>query len=145
MKPIRLLIVTPYAADGNSFWRCIGPLTYFCKTKIPGNFPDIEMTVLQEGRPFQWNQMMEYDVLFMHRPCRQDDMFMLQLAYNQNIPVWVDFDDWLFGIPGWNPNAGAYMNEPTQLQTASALALADVVSVSTAELQKQYSKVNPNV
>lgn len=146
MKPIQLLVVTPYASDANSFWRCIGPMSYFSKTisDLTENRP-VQMTVLDETKPFMWNHMMPFDVLFMHRPCRENDLILMRLAYNLNIPLWVDFDDWLFAIPGWNPNAGAYMNSTTQLNMASALALADVVSVSTSELYRLYSQVNANV
>lgn len=140
-----MLVVTPYGSDANSFWRCIGPMSYFCNTSRDSKELSIEMTVLDETKPFMWNDMTKYDVMFMHRPCRGEDLIMLKLAYNQNIPVWVDFDDWLFGIPGWNPNAKAYMQDSVQTNMAAALSLADIVSVSTTELYNLYSKVNPNV
>ena len=27
----KILVITPYERDANSFWRCMGPLTYLAK------------------------------------------------------------------------------------------------------------------
>lgn len=146
MKKIKLLVVTPYSSDANSFWRCVGPLTYLDKnSKNSKEDYEIEATLLDQRMPVNWVEVIQYDVIFMHRPCRQDDIIIMQIAYNLNVPVWVDFDDWLFGIPGWNPNAAAYLNPSTQNHMALAIACADVVSVSTVELYNLYSQVNENV
>lgn len=139
MRRPKLLVITPYASDANSFWRCIGPLTYFAKDE------NVQLTILDQRYPVNWVDLIQHDAIFMHRPCRPDDLIIMQIAYNLSIPVWIDFDDWLFGIPAWNPNAPAYLNHATQNIMAQCIACADIVSVSTAELYNLYSSINPNV
>ena len=137
----KILIVTPYPVDANSFWRCMGPMSYMAK-----HFEEFSITLseMNKGGTISWVEVGQYDMIFMHRPCRPDDLIIMQIAYNMNIPVWVDYDDWLFEIPSWNPNAQLYNNMAMQSNMAQALACADIVSVSTTELYNQYRAVNPN-
>ena len=133
--------MTPYPVDANSFWRCMGPMSYMAK-----HFEEFSITLseMNKGGTISWVEVGQYDMIFMHRPCRPDDLIIMQIAYNMNIPVWVDYDDWLFEIPSWNPNAQLYNNMAMQSNMAQALACADIVSVSTTELYNQYRAVNPN-
>lgn len=135
----RILVVTPYAPDANSFWRCMGPLTYLAKESNHS----ISLTLQTES--IGWPEMLQYDLVFCHRPCRRDDLTIMQIAANCNVPVWVDYDDWLFDLPSWNPNAPIYNDLNTQSIMAHCLAAADLVSCSTAELYNKFRLVNPNV
>lgn len=135
----RIFVSTPYASDGNSFWRCVGPLSYMAKNG------DYAMYVHPQSVKFQWDAIAGFDMIFMHRPCRQDDVILMQMARTMNIPVWVDYDDWLFHVPEWNPAAELYNNFAMQQIMALIIATADIVSVSTACLQQEFSKLNPNV
>lgn len=135
----KIFVSTPYSSDGNSFWRCVGPLSYLAKHS------DYQLQIPAPGRSFQWDAIADSDVIFMHRPCRMDDMKLMQMARAMNIPVWVDYDDWLFHLPSWNPHKNAYHNSNVQTVMAACIALADVVTVSTAQLQTEFSKLNDNV
>lgn len=135
----KIFILSPHSSDANSFWRCMGPLSYLAK-----NSNEYEITVAPVS-VFFWDTLGQYDLVFLHRPCRPDDLKLLQLAKTLNIPVWSDYDDWLFHLPDWNPSAAAYHNSNTQMVMASCIACSDVVTVSTSLLQKEFSKVNSNV
>lgn len=137
----KIFINTPYGSDANSFWRCLGPMGYLAKAsegEYQLYYPPADMS-------FQWERLVDIDILFMHRPCRDSDIQLMKMARNQNIPIWSDFDDWLFHLPEWNPNAEAYHRGQVQSVMATAIACSDVVTVSTGELQKQFSKINKNV
>lgn len=137
----KIFINTPYGSDANSFWRCMGPMGYLAKHS-EGN---IQIYCPPPSTSFQWDMLVDFDLIFMHRPCRPADLQLIKMARLMNIPVWSDYDDWLFYLPDWNPHAEAYNATQTQTIMASAIACSDVVSVSTQALQTQFSKVNKNV
>lgn len=136
---MKIFISTPGAGDGNSFWRCMGPMSY-----LANHGSDISIELAPSGQ-YAWDKLAQFDLVFMHRPCRNDDIKLLQLARTMNIPVWSDYDDWLFDLPKWNANGEFYHNRNIQTNIAACIALSDVVSVSTGVLQKEFSKLNPNV
>lgn len=142
---VKILIVTPYGQDAHSFWRCIGPMSYLAK--YSGG--DIEIQTMGQVQGNQekvtWAELATFDIIFLHRPCRPDDLTVIQMARNLNIPTWMDLDDWLFDIPLWNPNAGTYHTPGIQTIMAHCIATADVVSCSTSALYDQFKKLNPNV
>lgn len=138
---MKILVITPFGRDANSFWRCVGPMTYLSKHsggKIQVEFPIPNLAM-------GWEKIVEYDLIFLHRPCRKDDLTIMQLAHAANIPVWVDYDDWLFDLPDWNPHQAAYHNKNLQLTVAHILAAADVVTTTTDCLMKGLAQVNDNV
>lgn len=138
---IKILVITPYERDANSFWRCMGPMTYLQKHSDG----EIQITLSQSNNGIAWCDVMQYDVVFLHRPCRTDDLTVMQIAHNCGIPTWVDYDDWLFNIPSWNRSSQIYNANSVQSIMAQCLVSADMVSVSTPELLEKFSQVNPNV
>lgn len=135
----KIFINTPYSSDGNSFWRCMGPMSYLAKNS------EYSIHCPEQGSSFQWDGIAQYDLIFMHRPCRPDDIKLMQMARTMNIPVWSDYDDWLFHLPNWNPHKKVYHNPNIQSIMAAAITLSDVVSVTTTLLQHEFSKLNNNV
>lgn len=138
---MKILIITPYARDANSFWRCMGPMAYLAKTSNGV----ITIDTPPENIQLAWDRIAQYDLIFMHRPCRRDDLTVMQIARNCNIPVWVDYDDWLFQLPDWNPHRDSYHNPNLQQLMAHILACADIVSVTTEALAQSLSKLNKQV
>ena len=92
-----------------------------------------------------WDTVGRYDAVFFHRPCRPDDLTIIRIAKNMNVPVWVEYDDWLFEVPIWNPHAGQYANPDMQNIIAMCIAAADVVSVTTNSLYERFNAINKNV
>jgi hypothetical protein len=138
---MKILLISPYSRDANSFWRCMGPMNYLAKSSCGS----ITVETPPPGTQLAWDVITRYDLIFMHRPCRRDDLIVMQIAKNANIPVWADYDDWLFHLPEWNPHKGAYNNPNMQSLIAHLTATADVISVTTGALQKALSKINDNV
>lgn len=136
---IKILIITPHPRNCNSWWRSVGPFQAMEKATNR----QVQIDVIEEN--FSWNILCRYDLIFMHRPFRPDHLQAMQVARLQNIPVWVDYDDWLFDLPKWNPNHKDYSNVGFQAIIAHILATADVVSCSTAALYDRFKVVNPNV
>src|SRR6202012_1205267 len=122
-----MLVFTPLMSDANSFWRCAGPLSYLDQSGL------VRVEFNTRDR-VHWSDMIQYDIIFLHRPCSNEHLQIMQLAKSQGKPVWVDYDDWLFGIPEWNPTAPLYNATSTQMVMSQCLVSADLVSVSTTEL-----------
>lgn len=135
----KILIITPHKRNCNSWWRSVGPFQHLEKMTDR----EIQIDVIEED--FTWNVLCRYDLIFMHRPFRPDHLEALQVARLQNIPVWVDYDDWLFDLPIWNPHAGVYRYARIQMIISQILTCADLVSCSTEALATQFRKVNENV
>lgn len=135
----KIFVMSPYSSDPNSFWRCMGPMAYLAKHS------GYQLYCAPQGVPFNWDTLAQYDYVFLHRPCRQEDFALIQMARQLNIPTWADYDDWLFHLPPWNPSAPVYHNLNLQQHMAACIASADVVSVTTGALSKMLMKLNPNV
>lgn len=122
----------------------MGPMSSFRK-----QYPEeIDLTLYSmSDKPagLCWADIGMYDLIFLHRPCTEDHLNVMKIAKNENVPVWVDYDDWLYGLPSWNPHIALYSSMPVQTAMSQALACADVISVSTVELYNQFRKINPNV
>lgn len=138
----KIFVVTPDGSDSNSFWRCVGPLSYLAKHSND----EFEIRIQpKQGVRYFWDSIADCDIMFMHRPCTPDALKVMHIARQLGIPVWVDYDDWLFHLPEWNPYCALYHNQQTQEVIASCIACADVVTVTTELLQQEFSKLNPNV
>lgn len=139
---MKILAVTHNGKDAHSFWRCMGPLSYL--EKMTNH--QIEITEkTYEKEDIYWSEILTHDMVYIHRPCTKNDLTVIHLAKLCNVPVWCDFDDWLFDLPSWNPVLNFYGNPGTKNYVAHCLATCDVVSVTTSELYNRVRKVNPNV
>lgn len=137
---IKILVISPYSRDANSFWRCMGPLSYLGKTE------GIKVTLAPDlhEKAVYWDSIIGQDLIFLHRPCRPEDCNIIRLARLYNLPVWIDYDDWLFHLPTWNANKATYHNPGIQDCMAMCLATADIVTCSTQALYEKFIKVNKN-
>jgi len=137
----KIFVNTPYSSDANSFWRCMGPLSYMAKQSEG----EIQVDLPIDGTKIYWDRLDKYDLIFMHRPCSDQDLLLLQMARLQNIPVWSDYDDWLFHLPPWNPHRGSYHDPNRQQIIAACIACSDIVTVTTGALVESLSRLNPRV
>lgn len=80
------------------------------------------------------------DIFFLQRPYSKSHLEMVQMAKDNKVPVWVDYDDDLFSVPISNPAYRAYSNPETQNTIAQIIANADCVTVSTPFLKRQLEK-----
>lgn len=139
---IKILAVTPSDKEINNFWRCSGPLGYLAKHSQG----EIDAHIYSYDRHTSgifWCDLNQVDVLFLHRPSTENDLKAFQIAYLMNVPVWVDWDDWIYDIPANNPSAKYYRDPETRARITHMIQCADVVSVSTADLNGKIAQLNP--
>jgi len=93
------------------------------------------------------NMLYWADVLFMDRAHTTEQVkFLRHCKENMRLKIWLDYDDNILQLDRGNPAYETYMtNTNLANDLVEALRLADVVTVSTQELQKVYSTYNENV
>src|SRR5437016_2822374 len=98
---ISVLLVSPFSKDANSFHRCSGPWNYMAKqARIKDKQFRIALASDEVGiHGTAWDVVDQFDLVFFHRPCREDDLTILKIAKLLGVPTWVDYDDWLFDVP----------------------------------------------
>lgn len=95
----------------------------------------------------QWSEaaLRMCDGIFMQRPFRSEHMHVMQMAQQVGCKVWVDYDDYLFGVPTDNPTCGQYGRKDITESVEKCLRSADVVTVSTEKLKELYLPYNSNI
>jgi glycosyltransferase involved in cell wall biosynthesis len=87
------------------------------------------------------------DVLFVQRPDQIRDITLIQIAKKLNIPIVLDYDDYLLDVPVHNRyhKIMDIAGNPYQDHVKNALSMADLVFVSTDEIKKKLYKYNDNI
>lgn len=130
---MHVLALCPIPNDGTSWYRGIGPLI---ELKRQG-FLDYKETT--DGDELDWDTLLHFDVLFLQRPFRVDHKDIAIKAIRLGLKVWVDFDDWLFGIPVDNPVHDAYKDMDAEGNIKKILSNPNIlVTCSTSYLAKLY-------
>lgn len=88
-------------------------------------------------REFNRAHISSNDILFMQRPSLSDDIKIMSIAKDVNVPVWVDYDDDLFSVPGHNPASRFYVKDVLD-NMAKIIVNADAISVSTDTLKNRF-------
>lgn len=141
MGKINLLHVIPNHKDATSQYRGIAPLA-----ALQRQYPNL---FLNSASEYSWSTMHLNDLIFMQRPYTNSHLEILKMAKDNNLKVWLDYDDDLFTVPPSNPAYRIYGNKDTQKNVATMMAMADVITVSTSELKRTIQKpqvsLNKNV
>lgn len=135
---IRLMVFVPNPLDATSFYRGMGPLTQLVQRHDDLLIDDRETVI-------NWATLAKYDAIFLQRPYTDQHLQICKIAYDNGVPLWVDYDDDLFTVPTDNPTFPVYGNKEVQKQVATIIAMANVVSVSTPHLAERYAPMNPNI
>lgn len=133
-----LAVYTPGPTDATSFYRGIRPLA---RLKKQLDFP-LYLSFVGETN---WASLDLVDAAFMQRPFTPNHLQTAHLIKQQRLPLWVDYDDFLFAVPRDNPTFEIYGKEAVHKNIAQICAMADIITVSTPELHKQLAKLNPNI
>lgn len=134
MGKINVLMNLPNASDATSFYRGLGPMA-----KLKHVMPELSLCFLPE---YNWATISMCDLLFMQRPYKPEHVEIIDIANNNGVPVWVDYDDDLFSVPVSNPAYKVYSNDHIKTSVAKCIAMADHVSVSTQFLKDKLSPEN---
>lgn len=99
---------------------------------------DIDIVIRQWNEiELHWQKIVEFDLIFLQRPYTDVAVNFVQFLKGMNIPSWVDYDDYLLGVPVENKYAGVYTPQVRE-NVKKLLGLADAVSVTTQELANLY-------
>ncbi len=135
---IHIQVVCPDPNDATSFYRGVGPMSRLRKL-----YPkEIHTRFITE---MNWSTIVEADIVFMQRPFHSNHRSCASMVKGANIPLWIDYDDNLFGILSDNPVHGIYANPEVQQNVAQLCGMADIVTVSTSALHGVLSKYSQNV
>ena len=138
---MNLLIITQLKQDSTSFYRAAGVVR-----NLRQNFKGLNVNIIDESQVrMTWADLLRFDCILFQRPFKHWAVGMIQMAKRLKIPVWVDYDDNLLSVPREIPKIyDIYSDSNTQEAIKGCLALADVVTVSTDRLKKEFIQFNKN-
>lgn len=137
MRNITLLTIIPNITDATSYYRGAGPLGHLRK--------QMENLNLLITTSVNWSTLTLCDAVFIQRPYAKEHVTVMEMAKDQGLPIWVDYDDDLFTVTMDNPTHGMYGQEAVQKNVAKCIAMADRVTVSTPHLKARLEKLNKNI
>jgi hypothetical protein len=131
-----MLMIVPDPTDATSYYRSISPFSHVKKeVNIHFQFTD----------RVNWPVIKMADIVFMQRPCRNEDLQIAQMTKDNHKPLWVDYDDDLFTVQSDNPSYLVYNQPAIKKNITALLTMADVVTVTTEALKTAYSHLNKNI
>ncbi len=99
---------------------------------------DIDITIRQWNEiELHWQKIIEFDLIFLERPYTDIAKNLMNFVKNMGVPMWIDYDDYLLGVPVENKYSGVYTPQVRE-NIKEMLKMADAVSVATAELARLY-------
>lgn len=131
-KQINLACHVPNPHDATSLYRGYGPIGHLQRNHPVSAFAlsDATMAAAQVT-----------DCVFFQRPASIKEVEAMQLFKRMGVPVVVDYDDYLLGVPNDNQTSPLYNKPEVQLAVRKSLDLADRVIVSTHELKRQFERI----
>lgn len=123
-------------SDVCAFYRTLGPLLRMENVEVrrPTRYDNGKAVI-------DWSDFERCDLICMGRPASSSDLTMLRYAKAAGLPVWIDYDDYLLGLPMSNPAWLEYSAPDIQENVAEALSIATWVSVSTPVLGRALTTV----
>lgn len=92
-----------------------------------------------------WSTLAWNDILFCQRPWGKPFHAACLIAKNNNMPIWMDFDDYLLDVPTWNPTYKFFSSDTDKRYLEEMLNMATCITVTTEALKSKFLKFNPNV
>lgn len=121
-------------------YRTFGPISFMEK-----QFPNFRVDYVP-ARHFLAHEMnaFPYDIVLVERPITWIAAQIVEQCKSQGVVVWLDLDDNLFQIPSYNDFQDYFRNNENVNQVQKMLSVADLVTVTTAHLQRLYGGINRN-
>jgi hypothetical protein len=132
-KKARILEIEGYSSDACSFYRGRYPLVAL---RDEGFIETVDL--VQDPSKCDWDQLCNYDILFIQRPYTPAHELAIIKANNLNKKIWIDFDDNVLEIPKTNP-AYKYRKENND-PLYQMIDNSNMVTVTTPELKTVMSK-----
>jgi hypothetical protein len=136
---MRLAVFIPNLQDGTSFYRGQGWTSEIHKI-------DDSIRVEYITQP-DIIKLKGADALFIQRPDNAQELRLVKTCKKLNIPVIVDYDDYLLGVQDYNRYhiIMDLAQNDYKKNVIECLKLADLVFVSTEELKRQFETYNKNI
>lgn len=128
----RVGMVVPDYSDACSFYRSYGPWSRLAK-----HYP-IELVHLEKA---SWVELAQLDLVYLGRPYLEVHAGFAELARLNGVPVWVDFDDLLTGVPESNYAHQFYGKEQVTRNIVAAITNSNVLTCATRGLLDEFGKV----
>lgn len=126
----------PNPSDATALYRSTGVLSKL-KHHIDCNF--------SFDNNVSWSTLAWNDILFCQRPWGKPFYSACMIAKNNNMPIWMDFDDYLLDVPEWNPAYKFFNSTQDKDLFKEMLNMSDAITVTTEHLKQKFLKFNPNV
>lgn len=136
---MKVLSICPNPSDGTSWYRAALPLA-----RMQQRYDDFQF--VEYGRnDIGWNDMVNFDVMFLQRPHSLEHLSLASKAVMMGMKVWVDLDDLITQVPTHSIAYPAY-NQKVVKQIVSFLQHLNprhtLLTVSTAALRDEVLKIN---
>jgi glycosyltransferase involved in cell wall biosynthesis len=137
---MKVLAFIPNSLDGTSFYRGCGALNELHKL-------DERVQIQYVSGAFRFGDAKGFDIAFFQRSDTHDYIITMQALKALGIPIVVDYDDYLLGVPQGNKYHRIMSDNdiPYEQNVATALRIADRVIVSTQALKEAFSRYNRNI
>jgi hypothetical protein len=132
----KIITLIPNVSDATSYYRATGVLSKMRYVMDCDFLPESNVS---------WNSLAWCDIAFAQRPFGESFYKACNIIKNNNIPLWIDFDDYLIDVPEWNPFYKFFKNEKDKQEMLEMIQMADCISVTTEMLKEKYLKYNSNV
>jgi len=132
----RIHCLIPNPPDATSLYRASGPLS-----KLKHHI-DCEFNF---NTNVSWDSLAWSDILFAQRPWGKAFHKACQIAVNNDVPIWIDYDDYFLDVPHYNPHRKNFANFHDQKQMIEMIEMATVITVTTEKLKEKFSQHNENV
>lgn len=131
----KLLYISPNPKSAVSWYRGLGVLNQLRGTEVTDG----------SNSEQSWNSISQYDIIFLERPCRETDVYIMNYAKMLGKKVWVDFDDLAWEVPKYHPQAFSYRSEAFKNNIKMCIMGADVVTTTNQYLADKIKPMNKNV
>lgn len=132
---IRILYASPSITDTSSFYRGWGALCHL--------MAEHKNISLMHSAELNWANVMPADLVIFTRSCTAGCVKGIEFCKKQGKFVWLDYDDSILHIPKGNPCYEMFQKGRDHMHRAAELA--DLITVSTEELKKDFSNVSDKV
>lgn len=128
---MRIAVLQPKYLDAVWYYRLL-PWAFLARQT------GAQFSALSVEAPFAFEAVIgSYDVLIISRPHTKGHFFAMEKAKEYGVKIIADYDDLIWEVPADNPSARSNEDENFQYNSIIMLSMADVVTVSTLELQTQ--------
>lgn len=134
---MNILCLIPNQSDATSLYRGMGPIA-----RLRDSMPEVSPMFLDK---INWATLSMVDMIFMQRPYTSNHLQIAEMAQENRVPIWVDYDDDLFRVPSYNPTYEQYSDEDTMRNVAKIIQAASVVTVTTQHLKNNLITLNNNI